>query len=443
MNRFHLTKDISTVFFSNILIAALGIPTSIIVARALGPHDKGVYALVLLVPGLLFQLGNLGLAGANTYFIGGKRFSLTDIASNSLAFGFTAGASLAILFLLAYKSFLAPVFQDVDPSLIHLVLLAIPFSITPVYFRHILLVKFKVKQFNFLNILQPALLLGGSALVLLILNKGLSSLILVSIFISIAMFASSFCLVNRLTEVRFRLKRGLLKESLHYGIKIHMANIFTFLHYRSDMFLVNYFMGATQVGFYSIAVGIAEMVWMLSGPVKTILFPAVASSDPDESREMTGTLLRHTLLVTLLACLGLAVIGRWAIGILYGPAFLPSFTPLLILLPGVIAVSLTSVSAAYLAGIGKPAFAMYASLASLGVNIGLNLILIPKWGTAGAALATTISYSLSFFIVFFFFSRLSGLKPKDVLLVKPEDIRFYPRTARNLWGSFQAKFSKL
>jgi O-antigen/teichoic acid export membrane protein len=431
-SEFNLTKGIFALFLTNILVAVLAIPTSIIVARALGPHDKGIYTLVLLVPGLLDQLGNLGLAGANTYFIGSKRFSLTDIASNSLVFGTMASVSLAALFLLAYRYFLPPFFQNVDPSLIYLILLAVPFSITPIYFRHILLAKFRVKEFNLFNILQSALLLGGSAVILLLLNKGVFSLVLLSILISMVMFGFSFLRVNRLAEIRFRLKRGLLKESLRYGIKVHLANLFTFLHYRSDIFLVSYFIGATQVGFYSIAVGIAEMVWMIPSSIQTILFPVVASSGPGESKETTGTLLRHTLLVTLLACVGLAVFGRWAIVILYGSAFLPSFMPLLILLPGIMAVSLTSISAAYLAGIGKPIFAMYASLASLGLNIGLNLLFIPEWGIVGAALATSISYSLGFFIVFFFFLKLSGGKPRDILLVKPEDIRFYIGIAKGL-----------
>lgn len=429
---FNLVKDISGVFFTNILVAVLSVPTSIVVARVLGPYDKGVYTLVLLIPSLLYQLGNLGLTGANTYFIGRKRFRLTDITSNSLVFGLTASAVLAALFLLAYRFFLPPFFQGVAPSLIYLVLLGIPFSITPIYFQHVLLAKSRVREFNILNILQPALLLGGSVLVLLFLNKGVFSLVLLSILISVVMFGVSLFLVKRLTQIRFRLKWSLLKESLGYGIKIHLANFFTFLHYRSDMLLVSYFVGATQVGLYSIAVGIAEATWLISGSIQTILFPAISSAGPTESREMATTLLRHTLLLTTVTCALLAVIGRWAIDIVYGSAFQPSFIPLLVLLPGVLAVSLTSVSAAYLAGRGRPIYATYASLASLGANIGLNLLFIPRWGIFGAALATSISYSLSFAIIFFFFLKLSAAKLTHILLVRKEDIKFYLEIARRL-----------
>ena len=121
-NNSTLTKNISSVFITSIVLFLLAIPTSIIIARVLGPHGIGIYALVLLVPGLLYQLGNLGLGMANTYFIGRKRFNLTDITSTSLTFGLGISVSLAILFLLAYEFFLYPFFKDVEPLLIYLVL---------------------------------------------------------------------------------------------------------------------------------------------------------------------------------------------------------------------------------------------------------------------------------------------------------------------------------
>ena len=113
--------------------------------------------------------------------------------------------------------------------------------------------------------------------------------------------------------------------------------------------------------------------------------------------------------------------------------------PLLILLPGVIAISLGKVLCSYLGGIGKPVFATYASLAALIVNIGLNVLLIPKWGIAGAALATSISYSLDTVIIFIVFSKLAKIKPIDILVVKLEDIKSYLRIARNLRQTVFAK----
>ncbi|MFC1912772.1 flippase [Chloroflexota bacterium] len=427
-----ITKSIASVLVTNVLILLLGIPTSIIIARVLGPHGKGIYTLVTLVPSLLLQLGNIGLASANTYFVGRKRFSLADITSNSLVFGLAASALLAILFLIAYQFFLYPFFTDVKPLFLYLILLGLPFSFIYIYFLHILLAKLKVKEYNSLRILQTLLMLIGVALLLLFFNGEIFSLILLSLFISGIAFGIVYFLVNRMTKVEFLLKTNILKESLKYGVKVHLSNIFTFLNYRLDMLLVSYFIGATQVGFYSLAVGIAEMVWFIQSAVKTIIFPVVASADPSKSSEIAAEASRHTLFLSLLACLGLGIIAKWAIEVVYGSEFLPSYMPLLILLPGIIAVSVGAVAAAYLAGVGKPIFATYASLVSMGVNVGLNLIFIPKWGTTGAALATSISYTLVSFILIFYFSNSSGVKLKDILLVRLGDIKLYLEIAKRL-----------
>ncbi len=431
-NDLNLTKSISEVFITRIATFLLGLPTGIIIARVLGPQGKGIYSLVVLVPALLYQLGNLGLGAANIYFTGSKRFSLTDITSNSLVFGLAVGVFLPILFIPAYELFLHPFFKDVEPILIYLILLSVPFSFISIYFRQILLAKFKIKEFNLLNVLQAVLVLAGVALLLLLLNKGVFALVLLSIFIPAIMLGFSSFLVSKLTKLRFLLKTNILKESLNYGVKAHLANIFTFLNYRLDMLLVSYFIGATQVGFYAIAVGIAELVWLISNAVQTILFPKVASSDLSQSKEISATLGRHTLFLSFLACLGLAIIGKLAIDIVYGSAFLPSFTPLLILLPGILALSLGSVPAAYLGGVGRPIFAMYASLGSLIVNIGLNLVFIPKWGIAGAALATTISYTLMTLIVLVPYLKMSQNRLTDMVIMKPDDFRPYLNLIKKL-----------
>jgi len=421
----NFTKNVTSVLVTNILIFLVSIPNAIIVARVLGPEGKGIYALVMLVPGMLYILANLGLSGANIYFIGSKKFSPTDIASNSLVFGFMVSILLGILFALAYRFFLYPFFADVEPLLIYLIILSLPFSLIAVYFKGILLAKFKIKEYNLLNTLDPLLLLIGVALLLILFNKGIFSLVLLSILVTVITLCVSSFLVHKMTKIRFLLRVNMLKESLKYGVRVYLANILTFLCYRLDMLLVAYYLGATQVGFYALAVGMAEMVWILSRAVQTILFPLVSSSEQSESRVLSAVVARHTLFLSLLGCIGLAVVGRWVIEIFYGSQFLPSFVPLLILLPGILSFAFVGAPVSYLSGIGRPIFATWASLIALVVNIGLNMILIPKWGIAGAAFATTIAYSLATLIVLLSYLKMSQNMLASCMIMNSDDFRIY------------------
>jgi len=67
----------------------------------------------------------------------------------------------------------------------------------------------------------------------------------------------------------------------------------------------------------------------------------------------------------------------------------------------------------------------YINIASLATNIILNILLIPQYGIAGAAYATTISYSLVFIIRSIVYSKISGNRIRDFIFIKLSDLKFY------------------
>lgn len=421
-------KNVSMMFSTNVLLFFIGIPTAIIIARILGPTGRGIYALVFLIPALLLLVGDFGIGMANTYFVGKNKFKLSDVASNSLVFGFANGVFLIALFSLFYIFFLDIFFKDVPTLFIYLVIITLPFSLIAKYFTGILLAKFKIKEFNLIMLFTSLFNLIGVIFLLIFFNKGIFSLILLSILISISTCPIYLFLVGKLTNYKLSFKVDVFKKEINFGVKAYFANIFSFLNYRLDMLLVNFFVGVTQVGYYSIAVGIAELVWFIPRSIQIILFPEVASSNDSDSRraeEMTAVLCRNTVFITSALCVGLAIIGRELIEIMFGSVYLPSFMPLFVLLPGVVMGSIGNIIAAYLSGKGKPIFAMYASSTSLIVNIILNLLLIPLWGIAGAAFATTITYTLEALIMFVPYLKMSQNGLTNSLIIKPKDFRLY------------------
>jgi O-antigen/teichoic acid export membrane protein len=317
----------------------------------------------------------------------------------------------------------------------------LPFSLISKYFTGILLGKFKIKEFNLIGLFTSLFNLVGVIFLLIFFNKGILSLILLSVLISISTCSIYIFLIGKLTNYKLSFRPEVFKKTTNFGIKGYFANIFGFLNYRLDMLLVNFFVGVTQVGYYSIAVGIAELMWFIPDSIQTILFPRVASRDSNskQAEEMTAVLCRNTVFITSALCVGLAIFGRELIRILFGSVYLPSFMPLLILLPGVIATALGKVTASYLAGVGKPIFATYSSLATLIVNIMLNVLLIPKWGIAGAAFATSVAYMLDSSILLYAFLKTSNIKLSDILIIKSRDFLLYRDITKKLAGAIRNK----
>jgi len=164
---------------------------------------------------------------------------------------------------------------------------------------------------------------------------------------------------------------------------------------------------------------------MLPGAIATVLFPRVSSLQDKDANNLTPRVARHTFFIVLIISLILAVLTKPLIKILFGIAFLPSVTPLLILLPGIVALGGAKTLTADLAGRGKPQFGTYSAFISLAVNIPLNLWLIPKWGIAGAAFASTIAYIIATLVIIISFAKISGNSWKDILLIKKQDFQDY------------------
>ena len=99
--------------------------------------------------------------------------------------------------------------------------------------------------------------------------------------------------------------------------------------------------------------------------------------------------------------------------------------PLWLLMPGVVALSISKVLSGDLAGRGLLQYGAYASAISLVVTVICDLLLIPRWGIVGAAIASSLSYCSAALLVLFFYTKVSGNGLIDVLIIKKSDLFAY------------------
>ena len=178
--------------------------------------------------------------------------------------------------------------------------------------------------------------------------------------------------------------------------------------FRSDIYLVEYYLGTEVLGVYVIAVVIAEMMQRGPNIAGAVLLPKVLRG-VDDDHVMSLAVSRGVLGFSLLAALGVILVGSPLIRGVYGTPFAGAHVPLLWMLPGLVASGFGSVLNTKLAGRGYPPVTMWAPGAALATNVGLNLVLIPRFGLVGAALSTSIAYSLWAAIVTAAYQRITGL----------------------------------
>jgi O-antigen/teichoic acid export membrane protein len=151
------------------------------------------------------------------------------------------------------------------------------------------------------------------------------------------------------------------------------------------------------------------------------MFPKVAGLADNDAHRFTAQVCRNTLFITAFPSLGILLFGKVFIELLYGAAYLPACEALYLLIPGTMAMGVYKILTRNFISRNKQQVAIVAGLTGLVVNVGLNFILIPRIGIAGAALATTSSYTITSLILLFFFLKESDFRLRDLLLIRNSD----------------------
>jgi O-antigen/teichoic acid export membrane protein len=198
------------------------------------------------------------------------------------------------------------------------------------------------------------------------------------------------------------------------------------------MFIVSYYIGAVAVGHYAIAVLLAELLWNIPSSLAPAVMFKSASEESDSRDRMTAAACRHTVLICGIAGVVLAFLGRPVIGLAFGPEYLASVKPLIILLPGTALLSVGSVLANDFVGRGKQVMNSFAAFVTLVINVALGLTFVPLWGTSGAAAAAAFSYAVGTVVMVVEFLRITGMNPREVLVPRRRDLSAYTQFASRL-----------
>jgi O-antigen/teichoic acid export membrane protein len=428
-------KDLFITFSTQITIVALGFGTIIVISRVLGPAGQGAYSLIILIPTIIAMVGNLGIGIANAYFGGKRKYKLSDIATNSVVAAAGFGIILAAAFLVYYSVFNPSFLSDVKGEAVVIATFAMPFSLLIMYFGFILLGQGRIKEFNLVGLTQGGTILLLTLLLLLVIQKNVLSPVMAWIGGVILAATISIWLVRRITSMSRGFNYSLFKESVKFGVQGYLGNVIQFLNYRLDMLLVAMLMSLEFVGYYSVAVPLAEALWYFPSAVGTVIFARTITLSPEEANKSTPKICRNTLFLTILAALILLFLSKYIIILLFGSAFLPALRPLQILLPGVVALSIVKVLGNEISGRGKPIINTYIAGTSLAINIPLNLLLIPRIGISGAALASTISYTASAAFGVVTFVKISGVRWTELLILKPADFMIYRQVLSGVYSA--------
>lgn len=391
-------------------LAALALAT-VMVARAGGPDLVGAFTLLRVLPGLAGVLAALGLPSATPYFLASRgddpRLRPTLILLALL------GACAATLGWLVLTPVLRHVFfKDWGTGLVLVGALAVFTQLPVAVGKSLLQGQQDMTGANRAILAEEAVYPPVYALFLLAGHGALTmayALVVADVLVAAG-------IAWRLARTGFfsgwgRPSVALGREICGYGARGQLGGLLSLVNLRLDVGILGAIAGPGVLGVYAIASKYAELMRLPGLAVNYVMYPIFAARDGQEARARTRRLLLPSLTLPLLVAVPLALAAAPLLPLVYGSAFRGAVVPALILLAGLLGDVAANLISAYLYGVGRPG----GNSLAIGVGVVLtvvgDLLLIPRYGAAGAAVASCVAY-LATDVALFVLFRLASPVPK-------------------------------
>lgn len=201
---------------------------------------------------------------------------------------------------------------------------------------------------------------------------------------------------------------GAAKAMLSNSWPIILSGVAITLYMRIDQIMIKEMLGEREVGLYSAAVRLSEVWYFLPMIITASLFPAIVNAKQTSQVLYHQRLQRLCTLMTWLA-IGLALpmtfLADWLVNLLYGQYYQEAGDVLAIHIWGAVFVFLGVSSGVFFTVENYTRKAFYRTVLGVVLNVLLNVVMIPRYGIHGAAVATVISqFAANFLYDLFDFS---------------------------------------
>ncbi|MHA1506813.1 MAG: flippase [Candidatus Asgardarchaeia archaeon] len=391
-------EDVTVTFLSSTITLIISFLSSIFLGRLLGPNDLGIYKMTLSIYNLAVVLASFGLPSTVVKYVAesdeDRRKRIVSFALiSSLIIGMVTSL---VLYLLSDS--LSSVFKMVTlKDTLLLISFIFPISITNGVLFSALNGMRKMKLSALINVIQSLSML---TFVVILVSKFRIVGAVWSFMASLLIAFLLLLIINRgLIKLRMDGEEYLstVSELFRFSSKIFLSSSVNIINYQIGTFVIGYFLTASDVGYYSVAVSLSQSFWLFPNSVQKITYPSTSSywskGDVRALKKMIDKSMKYTAILLIPLGLLAGFLAQDIVEFLYGQPFIPSVPLLQILLIGTIFNGSTSKPVAgTLSGIGRPDLELKRSILNTAINIFLTTSFVPVFGSSGAAISKSLTF---------------------------------------------------
>jgi O-antigen/teichoic acid export membrane protein len=361
--------------------------TIFFLTRYLGPERFGVYSLALSVAGLFLPMADLGLDLHMTRAISATPSVIRDEISKTLS------AKLFLIAAFLLLTITAAFTLDYSTEVVVFIsLFAVSYLLGSVAQTFVGALR-AIRKMKFESLSMFIGRAAGMAIVItLILAKGaLLTIILAHVAGSaVNLLLSLFFLRSQIRAYNFRVNYDGFGDRLKWALPFGLTAVFVAVYFKIDTVILSKLTNEAVVGFYNGAHNFVLASMMLSTPLVVSLFPVLASTyerSRTEADNIFGQGLKYSLLAGLLLGTGFLLMAGPVVRLAYGPEFADSTSILKIMAASIPLIFVTGIVGNSMGAVGFQLRVCVVTFICMIFNIVMNLILIPKYGAEGAAVA--------------------------------------------------------
>jgi O-antigen/teichoic acid export membrane protein len=403
----------------------IGAAGGLVLARSLQPEGKGVYSLLFLA-GIL--------AGAVMTF--GTDLWSTKEASRSGITAEVAGivrrhlqmiTSVSLVAFVVYGATHLIVTDRVPPPEAFAVFLLAVTSCWSVSLAGLLRGTRQMKALLQMQLIAPLVFVAGIAVWAAVSEPTVAGALWLAVAGRVASIARGpwrSVLAGEPVERRrwFRVLRSHVSSSV--GVLVEFAS------YRVDVLFIAVFLTTTEVGLYSVALPLSELLWLLPNGLAQVLLPHVAASTSGTASS-TAAAIRLTLGFSVVGAGVLVALAAPVIETLYGEEYLGAAAALPLLALGAVILSAWKLVTADLLARGDSSIRARGGLLAIAVLAVSVAPLTASFGLAGAAGSTALAYSAAASHGLSRWRRLPGAHLGDLVPGRMADIALVARLTRS------------
>jgi O-antigen/teichoic acid export membrane protein len=430
MNRKSILRSFSIMMGANLILVAFSFLNNKLIYVYLDREANGVYFLAMrlsLFISLLFgdwlRLSTMNLSGED------RRLN-TMLSANILWYSITLGIGLTLAATLVVPRMGAELF-GIPPVFVAAAAAAAAIAVFRDSNLSLLLVNHRFHSYGISLIMVGGVFLALDFVFLFVLRLGVGAVftawIAAAAVTALWVYAAnavkegvslrpSWAVFTRSREIGFRALVAV--AGMYLMINIHVFVIEPFSRYTGE--------GLVMVAIFSVCFRLFQLLQKVADVTGVLLISHVVQQDQKTSYRMTALSARSVFFFSCTAALAALLLGKYLVLIVSDSRYLAAHIPLLVMLPGMIAVNTGSVLNTFYWGNRYPYRIILVPLFAAALAVLLDILLFPRFGVTGIALSFSITGVVWMVWLTGVFLRDSGMRLTELFIPSRAELRALP-----------------